>query len=669
MDVQLPDGRILRGVPDGTTKMQLAEKLKSNGIDVPSEWVGVATPPAPNLGAFNMPFMSRLRGAAADASEFAEKELTPAKAVAGTGEAALALGTGTAAEPIAGLAGIAATPFGKGPEAVEATRSALSYQPRTAIGRGLTQAVAFPFEQAAKGADKAGGVVTDVTGSPALGTLVKTALEGGAAAVGGRKVATVTRKPDVGPTRIPGETPHERAKAYVDTRTNLDWDSLADAVKTRLKEVAATGSNLERLDATAFERQALLASLPRPITNPTRGQVTRDPLQQRNEQLAKATEAGDELRALDIEHNKALIENLDVLRGKTGATAVGDIQTGQSVQGALRERHAAESARVRSLYKDAEKAGETQGPVNIDKLVNYLKNHEDPTMVGYATSKLKALKAISDEANGGISVSQARPLSFAELEGIRKAASTAGKSADGTVRHYAKELRDVIEDVMSEAGGDAGAKYSAARSARKAVGEEFERTAAVARLVKNQRMSKDRATAVEDTWRKSVLTGSLDDLKNVRTSLEKTPRGTQAWNDLKAATIDYIKDRATGGDLGLKNQAGDLNATWGSLRRAVDEIGPEKLREMFGDQGAKQIEAVVEAAQILKTEAPTGIKGSPTMDKLLTLLDRVGKTPGLGKATELVAGTARLVEKAKDIGKTGREVRKAKTTPLDEAAK
>src|SRR5688572_16958157 len=205
--------------------MQLAEKLKSNGIDVPSEWVGVATPPAPNLGAFNMPFMSRLRGAATDASEFAEKELTPAKAVAGTGEAALALGTGTAAEPIAGLAGIAAAPFGKGPEAVEATRSALSYQPRTAIGRGLTQAAAFPFEQMAKGADKAGGATADATGSPLLGSLVNTAIQAAPTLIGGRKVANVTRKPDVEPARIPGETPHERAKAYVDTRTNADWDS------------------------------------------------------------------------------------------------------------------------------------------------------------------------------------------------------------------------------------------------------------------------------------------------------------------------------------------------------------------------------------------------------------------------------------------------------------
>lgn len=34
MDVTLPDGTVLRGVPDGTTKAQIREKLKANGYDV-----------------------------------------------------------------------------------------------------------------------------------------------------------------------------------------------------------------------------------------------------------------------------------------------------------------------------------------------------------------------------------------------------------------------------------------------------------------------------------------------------------------------------------------------------------------------------------------------------------------------------------------------------------
>lgn len=39
MDVQLPDGTVIKDVPDGTTKAQLVEKLQRNGMQVPADWV------------------------------------------------------------------------------------------------------------------------------------------------------------------------------------------------------------------------------------------------------------------------------------------------------------------------------------------------------------------------------------------------------------------------------------------------------------------------------------------------------------------------------------------------------------------------------------------------------------------------------------------------------
>lgn len=38
MDVRLPDGTIIRNVPEGTTKEQLAQKLQASGMEVPKEW-------------------------------------------------------------------------------------------------------------------------------------------------------------------------------------------------------------------------------------------------------------------------------------------------------------------------------------------------------------------------------------------------------------------------------------------------------------------------------------------------------------------------------------------------------------------------------------------------------------------------------------------------------
>lgn len=44
MDVRLPDGTIIRNVPDGTTKADLVAKLQRNGMAVPAEWVDTPKP-------------------------------------------------------------------------------------------------------------------------------------------------------------------------------------------------------------------------------------------------------------------------------------------------------------------------------------------------------------------------------------------------------------------------------------------------------------------------------------------------------------------------------------------------------------------------------------------------------------------------------------------------
>jgi len=42
MDVTLPDGTVLQGIPEGTTKEQIAAKLKASGRDVPDSWMAPA---------------------------------------------------------------------------------------------------------------------------------------------------------------------------------------------------------------------------------------------------------------------------------------------------------------------------------------------------------------------------------------------------------------------------------------------------------------------------------------------------------------------------------------------------------------------------------------------------------------------------------------------------
>lgn len=91
--------------------------------------------------------------------------------------------SGAVAEPIAGIAGIvqSVNPFadeGAGAEAVEATRQALTYQPRTEEGIEQQQAIGEalqPVGEALSSAERfLGDNVLDITGSPALATLAHT---------------------------------------------------------------------------------------------------------------------------------------------------------------------------------------------------------------------------------------------------------------------------------------------------------------------------------------------------------------------------------------------------------------------------------------------------------------------------------------------------------------
>lgn len=92
----------------------------------------------------------------------------------------LALGTGAIAGPIAGLAGIAGTvlpgPEGQGADWVNKVSNALSYRPHTEGGKNAMSAIAYPLEKFSEASDWAGGKATDITGSPLVGTGVKTAI-------------------------------------------------------------------------------------------------------------------------------------------------------------------------------------------------------------------------------------------------------------------------------------------------------------------------------------------------------------------------------------------------------------------------------------------------------------------------------------------------------------
>lgn len=117
-------------------------------------------------------------------------------ALRGGAETGATLLSGTVAEPLAGLAGIAQgvkgliagdeDPLADAAQRIEQVQNAFTYQPRTQTGREYLETLSIPFQKLQEGAQAAGQATLSATGSPLAATGVQTAIEAAPMALGAR---------------------------------------------------------------------------------------------------------------------------------------------------------------------------------------------------------------------------------------------------------------------------------------------------------------------------------------------------------------------------------------------------------------------------------------------------------------------------------------------------
>lgn len=183
---QLPDGRIARfEVPEGTTPQQAQE--------IGQRFFSGQTQPSSQSQSIVQPTSSPVQQQIVQSQQPAvtqAKDVTQQldgggiiDSVLGAGQAALTIGSGIVAEPIAGLAGIAQSinPFaeeGAGAEAVESVREAITIDPLTESGQQSLQTVGEVLEPISTAISSTENFLGDqtlrLTESPALAAAAKT---------------------------------------------------------------------------------------------------------------------------------------------------------------------------------------------------------------------------------------------------------------------------------------------------------------------------------------------------------------------------------------------------------------------------------------------------------------------------------------------------------------
>ena len=189
---------------------------------------------------------------------------------------------------------------------------------------------------------------------------------------------------------------------------------------------------------------------------------------------------------------------------------------------------------------------------------------------------------------------------------------------------FGREMRDIINQVTEGKGGNL---YQQARTLRQEYSKRFENISAIDNLLRTKANSSDRFVALEDVFQKSIINGSLDDVKNLGYALKKSGNdGLQALNELRGQTIQYIKDQVTRNiDTDMFGNPVVSPAKFKSIVRELDQ--EEKLDYLFGKKGAQEIRDLMETTILVN--AP--LKGAPNYSNsasaVIRGLDMINRSP------------------------------------------
>jgi hypothetical protein len=491
------------------------------------------------------------------------------------------------------------------------------------------------------------------------------------------------------------ETAEQRAESYVRDRVGVDWSGLSQGLKDTITAIAQDAASLDKLDPQAVARKARFDAAG---IKGTRGQIERNLSQLTKEENLVKSEAGSDIRNIKADQDTKLHGLVDRLRTETGAKAETRGQVGKSVQDTgLRARLRESKSNYDRLYKTARET-EPEATVSTDPMYEFVRGN--PEVLNPAIQHLNWLQSwlkkagiesegevatpatVSrgsmgepiDTAAGTKTETQRRGVKLTELDDLRKKALSIAKGG-GDNAHYAGEVIKAIDKSFEEIPSAAKA-WKEARDAFKAHKTEFDEQGIIKKLATDKSRT-DRRAALEDTL-DTVVRGSAEDIGKIKASLLEEGRGAtpetkaageQAWKDIQGGVLDKLKEAATGKrEIGNEQGVTQFNSSFRNLFNELDKDG--KIDAVFSPEQAKRLRDINKLVEDLRTTPSGRVAGSDTVPRLVSMLDKVGEIPGLGKILGPVVDTAAgLVRSAHELGAEGRAVRRAKSDPLQQAVK
>jgi hypothetical protein len=529
--------------------------------------------------------------------------------IMGVIETPLALGAtlaGSAISPFVGIAGtLASGKYGtqEGIRAGEEAMKAVQYQPRTQTAREALSAV--------------GEFLQPVTGAlpPTLGATGAT-LNALAPAVAMQ--ANALARPAIRQAAVPVQN------ALANVMTREQQPSMVGMGAATTDEALRRQERLSRLNipATAGERTKNLAQ------QQFEAEVGRGVVTGISEEAK--TKLAEQMSGFKANQQKAIVQNFERMTNEVNAEVADPTQmraVGKIVDKVLNDEYTRKYNAYKSLYAQADNAGETLQQVPYQSLLDFIETKtptQRKTLDPILDSVAESLRMNDPQGIGTISVRA--------LEDIYQQIGTVKDSAN------AKPMKNIITQMGEGAGGEL---YQKARAARAQLAKEFEDVRRVDKLLGTKAGYADRQVALDDVFKYVVLDGSLEEMRTVTKLLKKGGKeGEQAYAELKGQTIQHMKDMLTKSD----------QPSFRNLNTLVNQLDAEdKLVYMFGKKGRDEIMDLRDAVQDVLVKQPGAVNYSNTSGAVLRGLEALQslRFPGAKSAAEF-ARTREVTGKVKE---------------------
>jgi hypothetical protein len=300
---------------------------------------------------------------------------------------------------------------------------------------------------------------------------------------------------------------------------------------------------------------------------------------------------------------------------------------GKIVDKALNDEYTKKYDIYKSLYAQADNAGETLQQVPYKSLLDFIETKtptQRKTLDPILDSVAESLRMNDPQGTGTISVRA--------LEDIYQQIGTVKDSAN------AKPMKNIITQMGEGAGGEL---YQKARAARAQLAKEFEDVSRVDKLLGTKAGYADRRVALDDVFKHVVVDGSLEEMRTVTKLLKKAgPEGQQAYKELQGQTIQQMKDLLTKSD----------QPSFRNLNTFINQLDAEdKLTYMFGKAGRNEIMDLRDAIKDVLVKQPGAVNYSNTSGAVLRGLEALQtlRFPGAKPAAEF-ARTREVTGKVKE---------------------